>query len=180
MTEIEVIEHDISHSIHEKMNWFLPKLIVSCFIFFIFYLVATYYYQTRIKNRPTSPDNLLHYEFTSVIYYLILFTGFIAALLNMNIKSTTLLTLFGSIGLAVALSLQSVLTNVAAGFYISFNGLYSIGDIIQISGPGNVLYKGRVNAFSLFNTTIENSSNNYMTVIPNTYIQNNIMTRIDS
>jgi small-conductance mechanosensitive channel len=67
----------------------------------------------------------------------------------------------GSIGIAIALAIQSSITQIISGFFILLLNLYNINDIIEINGV-----KGFVRDFSLFNTTISNLTD-INTIIPN-------------
>jgi small conductance mechanosensitive channel len=149
------------------------KISISILIFLVFYIIASSYKNYNDKNKSNSKHNLLNYEFYSILYYIILSIGIIISLLYLNIQSSTLFAVIGSIGLAISLSLQSLLTNVNAGFYIGFNNLYKIDDIIELNGNGTN-YKGKVIDFSIFNTTIMIDTNPI--IIPNTLIQNSILT----
>lgn len=121
-------------------------------------------YSTKKENK-----DLINYELNNII----LITGIIFALFNLQIQTSTLLTVLGSAGIAIALSLQTILTNVTSGLYIGCNNLYKIGDMIQITSPSGQLYKGNVSSFNLFNTTITDNKNSI--IIPNTMIQSNII-----
>ena len=97
------------------------------------------------------------------------------AIIPLGIQPATLLAVFGTTGIAIALSLQGVLTNMVSGIYISVNSLFKLGDTVSIVGSGGNTYKGTVSSFNLFNTIISTDKDTTVTV-PNTYIQNNIVT----
>ena len=146
----------------------LSRVFVSFSIFIVFYVIGLY-----IKSRydKKQKKNLINYELGDIIFYVVIVLGIFFALINFGIEQNSLFAVFGSVGLALALSLQGLLSNIASGFYIGVNNLYEIGDSIQFVSNGTLM-KGTVKSFNLFNTTI--LVNNIPTIIPNTFIQNNI------
>jgi small conductance mechanosensitive channel len=148
-------------------------ILISLFIFFVFFIIASIYKNYYKKKQ----DNLIKYELTDIIYYLLLFIGLFFSLIQLGIQTTSLYTIFGSIGLTFALSLQSTLSILASGLYISLNNLYNIGETIEILGPNGTIYNGKVSLFNLFNTTILSTKDNTPIIIPNNYIQNNILNK---
>jgi small conductance mechanosensitive channel len=148
------------------MNIDYKRCLQSIIIIIISFIIAKLYsnYSTKKENK-----DLINYELNNII----LITGIIFALFNLQIQTSTLLTVLGSAGIAIALSLQTILTNVTSGLYIGCNNLYKIGDMIQITSPSGQLYKGNVSSFNLFNTTITDNKNSI--IIPNTMIQSNII-----
>jgi small conductance mechanosensitive channel len=153
---------------------FIIKLTISFSIFIIFYLIASYF---KNNYKKKTDKNLIHYEMGDILFYTIILLGSFFSLVNIGIQTASLFTIFGSIGLALALSLQGILTSIASGIYIGINELYQIGDSIQIIGPNGKVFTGVVKSFNMFNTTI--LDNNIPSIIPNTYIQNNIIQKIE-
>jgi small conductance mechanosensitive channel len=148
-------------------------ILISLFIFFVFFIIASIYKNYYKKKQ----DNLIKYGLSDIIYYLLLFIGLFFSLIQLGIQTTSLYTIFGSIGLTLALSLQSTLSILASGLYISLNNLYNIGETIEILGPNGTIYNGKVSLFNLFNTTILSTKDNTPIIIPNNYIQNNILNK---
>lgn len=153
-------------------------ILISLFIFFVFFIIASIY-KNYSKKKQDSEKNLVKYELTDIIYYLLLFIGLFFSLIQLGIQTTSLYAIFGSIGLTIALSLQSTLSILASGLYISLNNLYDIGETIEVLGPNGTIYNGKVSLFNLFNTTILSTKDNTPIIIPNNYIQNNILNKKD-
>ena len=160
------------NSVFEKIKIFLPKLSLSVIVFFIFFCIATIYKKSiKIKTN----EKLIDYDIKMIFYYIILLIGIFCSIIPLGIQTGTLFALFGSVGLAIALSLQGVLTNIVSGIYISVNNMFEIGSEIKIiDTSGMNPYKGKVINFNLFNTIIRIDDDTEAT-IPNTYIQNNII-----
>jgi small conductance mechanosensitive channel len=97
------------------------------------------------------------------------------AIVPLGIQPATLLAVFGTTGIAIALSMQGVLTNMVSGVYISVNDLFKLGDTLEVVDSSGNHYKGTVTSFNLFNTIINTDKDTTVTV-PNTYIQNNMIT----
>lgn len=187
--------------ISEKINLFInnfidniPSLLLSIFIFIIFYIIAEYYKSIIIppKNKlikseiemeleqKQSPYNndLIYYQLSWLVYYSIIIFGLLASLVNLGFNVATIITLLGSIGFTLALALQDSLKNIISGIYIGINKLFKIGDIISLKPLGNLnATYGRIIDFSLYYTTIVND-NNIISMIPNSVIQSNVLTNI--
>lgn len=189
--------YDTYDNLKDKIVEFTPKILVSVIIFLLFLSLAKYYKasiidagfeKTALNIKDISPEvkhghivdtttdlykrNLLFYELGYLTYYLIIVIGIIFAIINLGIHTTTILTIFGTLGLAIGLALQGTLTNITSGIYIGFNDLFTIGDLISING-----ITGKVQTFTLFNTILINNSGAEI-IIPNNLIQSNIVTNL--
>ena len=152
----------------------LTKIILSIFIFFIFFCIATIYKNVLMKNKS---KNLIRHELQLIFYWVILVIGLLCSIIPFGIQPTTFLTLFGTTGIALALALQGVLTNMVSGIYISVNNLFQIDDVVSIVDPSGNRYTGTISRFNLFNTVMLDSDKHEIT-IPNTYIQNNMIKKV--
>jgi small conductance mechanosensitive channel len=88
----------------------------------------------------------------------------IAVLQQFGMETTSLLTLLGTIGLAVALSLQGSLANFASGLLLLTFRTVRIGDSIEV---GDV--RGQVSEMLPFHVVVETLDNQRITV-PNTLL----------
>ncbi len=187
----------------------IPNIILSIFIFVIFYVLAEYYksstigskdklinssktlfdkdlkseqesnlYQETESNINSISYNLIYYQMNWIIYYTIIVFGLIVSLINLGFNVATILTLLGSIGLALGLAFQETLKNIISGVYIGISKLYKIGDLITLKPLGNTnITSGRVIDFNLYYTTIINQYKQ-ISILPNSIIQNNILTNL--
>ncbi len=94
----------------------------------------------------------------------ILLAVLIAVLQQFGLETTSLLTLLGTAGLAVALSLQGSLANFASGLMLLAFRTVRIGDSIEV---GDV--RGRVSEMLPFHIVVETLDNQRVTV-PNTLL----------
>ena len=150
----------------------LKHIALAIFVFTAFLSIATIYKRSIKKTK-----NLINYEIRMMFYWVIIFVGLLCSIIPLGIQPTTLLAVFGTTGLALALALQGVLTNMVSGIYISVNELFQIDDMVSIVDPSGNRYTGTISKFSLFNTVILDSDKHEIT-IPNTYIQNNIIKKL--
>jgi small conductance mechanosensitive channel len=90
----------------------------------------------------------------------------LAVLQQFGLETTSLLTLLGTAGLAVALSLQGSLANFASGLLLLAFRTVRVGDSIEV---GDV--RGRVSEMLPFHIVLETPDNQRITV-PNTLLTN--------
>jgi small conductance mechanosensitive channel len=192
MIDTQYLKDKFSEYINIFMD-ILPNLILSIFIFIIFYVIAEYFIsfikkpknvfnseQETILDTDYQNNNLINNEINWILYYTIIVFGIILALVNLGFNVATIITVLASVGLALGLAFQETLKNMISGIYIAITRLYNIGDTISIRPPFNdITTSGRVIDFNLYYTTIIDKFNN-LTIIPNFVIQNNILTNLSS
>lgn len=93
----------------------------------------------------------------------------VMALQNLGVELLPLIAGIGVAGAAIALAMQGVLSNVAAGLTIIFTRPFRIGEYIAISGV-----EGSVESIGLFKTTL-NHADLSRVVIPNRRIVGEIL-----
>lgn len=106
---------------------------------------------------------------SNVLYFLGLTFVVIAALGQLGIQTTSLAAVIGAAGLAIALSLQSSLGNLASGVMIIGTHPFKIGDTVDVAGKS-----GRVTAVNIFSTELI-SSDNKRIIIPNGKITGDVI-----
>jgi len=105
----------------------------------------------------------------NVLYFLGIAFVIIAALGQLGIQTTSLAAVIGAAGLAIALSLQGSLGNLASGVMIIGTHPFRIGDTVEIAGQ-----KGKVTAINIFSTELH-SNDNRRVIIPNGKITGDII-----
>jgi small conductance mechanosensitive channel len=93
----------------------------------------------------------------------------IMALQNLGVELLPLIAGLGVAGAGIALAMQGVLSNLAAGLTIIFTRPFRVGEYISIAGV-----EGRVNAITLFATTLGHADLSRV-VIPNRKIVGEIL-----
>jgi len=96
----------------------------------------------------------------------ILLVVLLAVLQQFGMETTSLLTLLGTVGLAVALSLQGSLANFASGLLLLAFRTVRVGDWIEVGDA-----RGRVSEMLPFHIVLETLDNQRITV-PNTSLTN--------
>ncbi len=104
-----------------------------------------------------------------VIRIIVFFLFLLLALQNLGIDLLPLLAGLGIAGAGIALALQGVLGNVAAGLTIIFTRPFRIGEYISIAGV-----EGVVHEISIFSTTLRHSDLS-LVVVPNRKIAGEIL-----
>ena len=104
----------------------------------------------------------------NAVYHLFLVVGGSIAFVMLGVNPLNIFAIFGSLGFAIALGLQGLLSDVSAGLVISMEGNFQINDIIEIDG--NI---GKVIEVTIFRTTILDFSNRHVH-IPNASINKSI------
>jgi len=149
---------------------FGPKLLVAILILVAGYLVGRW--AGRMLERL-----LLRFKFEAPVRSLLVRTGeilvvglfAIMALQNLGVELLPLIAGLGVAGAGIALAMQGVLGNVAAGLTIIFTQPFHIGDYISI-----VKEEGEVLDISLFSTTLGHLDHSKV-VIPNRKIVGEIL-----
>jgi small conductance mechanosensitive channel len=118
----------------------------------------------RLPLEPPVRDLLLR-----VVRILVLILFLLLALQNLGIDLLPLLAGLGIAGAGIALALQGVLGNVAAGLTIIFTRPFRVGEYISIAGV-----EGIVGKISIFSTTLRHSDLS-LVVIPNRKIAGEIL-----
>ena len=104
-----------------------------------------------------------------IVRVLLLLLVLIVALQNLGIELLPLIAGLGIAGAGVALAMQGVLSNVAAGLTIIFTKPYRVGEYISIVGED-----GEVRTISLFSTVLRHADASDV-VIPNRKIVGEIL-----
>jgi len=138
----------------------IPKILTSVFILIITFCVANY-----ISNLI--PDiNIIYHQARHIIYYSIVIFGIVNVLVSFGIQLTTIYAILGGLMLTLALSFQSLITNMVATFYVLLNNLFNLKDTIQV---GSIT--GTVIDFGLINTRL--STGTQIVTIPNSFFLSN-------
>ena len=118
----------------------------------------------RFPLEPPARDLILR-----VVEALVLLLFLLMALQNLGIELLPLIAGLGIAGAGVALALQGVLGNVAAGLTIIFTRPFRVGEYISIAGE-----EGLVQSISLFSTTLLHTDLSRV-VVPNRKIAGEIL-----
>lgn len=149
---------------------FGPKLFVAIVIIVVGWFVAKW------ASRPVDRllerfhvDVALRRLLARVVHVLVLLVFAIMALQNLGVELLPLIAGLGIAGAGIALAMQGVLGNLAAGLTIIFTRPFRVGEYISIAGE-----EGEVVDISLFSTVLSHPDRSRV-VIPNRKIVGEIL-----
>ncbi len=149
---------------------FGPRLLVAALI-----LVAGFYVGRWVGRMLDNMLTRLELDVTArhlivrIAHVLVIGMFFIMALQNLGVDLLPLIAGLGVAGAGVALAMQGVLSNLAAGLTIIFTRPFLVGHYISIVGE-----EGQVEEITLFNTTLSHPDMSKV-VIPNRKIAGEIL-----
>ena len=127
----------------------------------------------RLMRRAQLDEMLIGF-LSNILYTAMLLVVVIAALEQLGVKTTSLLALFATAGLAVGLALKDQLSNFAAGVMLIIFKPFKEGDFIEAGGVSGVVEQIRI-----FNTRMRTGDNRELTV-PNAQIFSGTITNVSA
>ncbi len=122
----------------------------------------------KLLTRASVDPTIISFA-VNLSYFVILTFVVLAALAQLGIQTTSFIAIIGAAGLAVALSLQSSLSNFAAGFLMILFHPFKVGDFIEGAGV-----TGTVEEIHIFNTRLKTPDNKIIIVPNGSLISGNI------
>lgn len=146
------------------MAWGM-KLVVAVVIFIIGRWVAKVIMKAFRKaiNRNDVDPTLVDF-LGNILYAVLMMAVILAAVDQLGVDITSLLTIVGVAGLAIGLALKDSLGNFAAGVMLIFFRPFTKGDFVEVAGTS-----GSVNEVKIFNTILTTPDNKRIT-LPNALI----------
>lgn len=166
---LQALEHAQRTAIDLAIQ-FGPRLLTAVII-----LTAGYYVGRWIGRMADSMltklglDETLRKLLVRIVRLLVLGLFVIMALQNLGVQLLPLIAGLGVAGAGIALAMQGVLGNLAAGLTILFTRPFHVGEYISIAGE-----EGRVEEIKLFNTVLSHPDRSHI-VIPNRRIVGEIL-----
>ncbi|MEH6585603.1 MAG: mechanosensitive ion channel domain-containing protein [Halioglobus sp.] len=146
------------------------KIALAIVIFYVGRMVVSAVVNVAGKfMRAREMDDILVKFLCSILRWVLLLFVVIAALSQLGIDTTSLIALLGAAGLAIGLSLQSSLSNFAAGVMLIVFRPFTKGDFVEVGGTS-----GSVDNISIFTTTLTTPDNKEVIVPNGAVIGNNI------
>jgi small-conductance mechanosensitive channel len=151
---------------------FSIKILISIFIIIITVIIATVVSNKISVSNTNKNRKIVIAALSNIVFYLIIFIGFLIALLNAGFQIGSIIVILSSMGIALALGVQNIITQFISGLIITFKNMYNLNDYIITNET-----EGIVTEFSLLTTTLVNDDNISIT-IPNDKIANSNVTNI--
>ena len=121
--------------------------------------MASFVRKEAIK-RPNIDETLGSF-FASLVRWFMTAATLIAALQLFGVQATSFVAILGAMTLAIGLSLQGALGNIASGIMIMLFRPYGVGQYIEVAGEG-----GSVKEINLFQTILA-TPDNVQVIVPN-------------
>ncbi len=111
-------------------------------------------------KRPNIDETLGSF-FASLVRWFLTAATLIASLQLFGVQATSFVAILGAMTLAIGLSLQGALGNIASGIMIMLFRPYNVGNYVEIAGQG-----GTVKDINLFQTILA-TPDNVQVIVPN-------------
>ena len=143
--------------------------LVNALLIFIFGYIIIKIIKKVVKHifSKTKFNSATESFLTSIIGFALNMVLILAILSSLGVETTGLIALLSAAGLAISLSLQNSLSNLANGVVIIGTQPFEVGDYVSVDGT-----EGTVTSIRMLTTTIRTSDNKMIT-IPNSTIVNN-------
>ncbi|CCQ12429.1 Potassium efflux system KefA protein / Small-conductance mechanosensitive channel [Pseudoalteromonas luteoviolacea B = ATCC 29581] len=125
----------------------------------------------RLARRQGMMTHTSAYVIGRIIHYIVLFVGFLIALLALGIKLTELALVASALGVGIGLGLQGLVNNFVSGIMILLEKSLKVGDFIEL---GNGLV-GEVMEIQMRATLIR-TNDNVDILIPNAELTSGMVT----
>lgn len=136
---------------------YLPTLLVAVLVFVIGFISIKIIMKIFSKTLNNSKlDITAHSFFKSLIKSILYVLLIVIVLKQLGIDTNSFLAIIGAAGLAIGLSLQNSMSNLAGGFIILFSKPFKVGDYIETGSSA-----GTVQSISILYTrllTIDNKA----------------------
>ncbi len=126
----------------QRIAHYLSKVIVILIIIFIGIVVyrTVSWFLSRLLKKHQEPRAMTIIPLTnSILKYLTFFIILIAILRELGVNYGAILAGAGVIGLAVGFGAQTLIRDVISGFFILFENLISVGDVIEIGSESGTV-----------------------------------------
>lgn len=119
---------------------FLPTLLLAIIIFVVGFILNRFILNLFSKGAEKSKlDKTVNKFLSSVIKIIVTALVIIIALSVLGIPMTSIITVLGTMGVAVGLALKDSLSNVAGGVILLINRTLKVGDYVDIGAHSGVV-----------------------------------------
>lgn len=143
---------------------FLPHVLGAAIIIFAGWLLKMLIMRIISKILKKKVEPLMHMFIRNSAVILIWIVIIIAAMAELGINTTSVITMLGTAGVAISLALQGSLSNIASGLLLMVSKVLRGGDFVSINGV-----EGKVISTDLMFTHLDTTDNKHIAV-PNSGI----------
>lgn len=143
---------------------FLPRVLGAAIIIFAGWLLKMLIMRIIGKILKKKVEPLMHMFIRNSAVILIWIVIIIAAMAELGINTTSVITMLGTAGVAISLALQGSLSNIASGLLLMVSKVLQGGDFVSINGV-----EGKVISTDLMFTHLDTTDNKHIAV-PNSGI----------
>lgn len=165
-TTMENIQKYIDKAVELGIEY-APKVVLAILTLWIGLWIVNRVVKLASKSmEKAGVDTTLQRFLANLISWTLKIVLFISVISMLGVATTSFVAILGAMGLAVGLSLQGSLGNLAGGVLVILFKPYRVGDLIKAQGE-----MGRVVDIQIFTTLLLNSQNEKI-IIPNGAISN--------
>lgn len=149
---------------------FLPRVLGAAIIIFAGWLLKMLIMRIISKILKKKAEPLMHMFIKNSTVILIWIVIIIAAMAELGINTTSVITMLGTAGVAISLALQGSLSNIASGLLLMVSKVLRGGDFVSINGV-----EGKVISTDLMFTHLDTTDNKHIAVPNSGIIATNII-----
>jgi small conductance mechanosensitive channel len=147
------------------------NVIVAIAIFFIGKIIAKYFIKILVKIMLRAKVDITLVKFIeNMLFAISLVAIALTSLTHIGVETTSFVTVFGTVGIAIALAFKDSLSNVGAGIMIILFRPFKVGDTVLCAGEYGVIEE-----ILIFHTMLKTPDNKVI-IIPNSKITNGSIT----
>ncbi|WP_187908554.1 small-conductance mechanosensitive channel MscS [Helicobacter pylori] len=139
----------------------IKAVVVACVGFYF-----SFFLRKKVVKLLSKKDEILANFIAQVAFVLILIITTIITLSTLGVQTTSIITVLGTAGIAVALALKDSLSSIAGGIIVIVLRPFKKGDTVELSG-----LNGKVESVNLFNTSLR-LHDGRLAVLPNKNVAN--------
>ncbi|CBG40691.1 small-conductance mechanosensitive channel MscS [Helicobacter mustelae] len=141
-------------------------LLLKALVFFCIGLYLSFFLRKKVVKLLSKKDEILANFIAQVAFVLTLIITAIIALSSLGVQTTSIITVLGTAGIAVALALKDSLSSIAGGIILIVLRPFKKGDTVELSG-----LNGKVESVNLFNTSLR-LHDGRLAILPNKSVAN--------
>ena len=158
-----LILEDTTAFIIENLIYSVAILIVARIAFLVVNILILSGLKRVAKRSKIKMDDTLFHMFNSLLNAVLIILSILYIMNIWGVEIGPLLAGLGIAGLAVALALQPILSNIFSGAAVIMDGSVKVGDLVYLEGES---IKGRVEKIGLRSTRVKTFDNEYF-IVPN-------------